>query len=64
MHTTARIALVTRGEITLHIPDVRDAFPQTYAYVLQLDAYKRTIANCDYDRPYANRSHFALTVQA
>jgi hypothetical protein len=51
------------GEITLHIPNVRDAFPVTCAYVLQLDAWKRTIANCDDSRPYWNRSHYALTVQ-
>jgi hypothetical protein len=52
------------GEITLHIPDVRDAFPVTCAYVLQLDAFKRTIADCNYNHPYWNRSHYALTVQA
>ena len=54
----------TGGEITLHIPNVRDAFPVTCAYVLQLDAYKRTIGSCDYSHPYWNRSHYALTVQA
>jgi hypothetical protein len=46
----------------LVIPNVRDAFPDTCAYTLQIDGFKRTIAGCDYNLPYRNRSQFSLTV--
>lgn len=50
------------GLMRLVIPDVRSAFPDTCAYLLQIDAFKRTIADCGYWLPYRNRSHFSLTV--
>ena len=40
----------------------RAAFPDTCAYTLQIDAFKRTIADCGYWLPYRNRSQFSLTV--
>jgi hypothetical protein len=52
----------TGGELRLTIPNVSTAFPKTCAYVLQLDAYKRNIADCGYNKPYRNRSHYSLTV--
>lgn len=52
----------TGGEMRLTIPNVASAFPKTCAYTLQLDAYKRTIADCNYNKPYRNRSHYSLTV--
>ncbi len=52
----------TGGEMRLTIPNVRAAFPHTCAYLLQLDAYKRNIADCGYHKPYRNRSHYSLTV--
>lgn len=52
----------TGGEMRLTIPNVAAAFPKTCAYVLQLDAYKRNIADCGYHKPYRNRSHYSLTV--
>ena len=36
------------GLLRLVIPDVRSAFPDTCAYTLQIDAFKRTIADCGY----------------
>lgn len=50
------------GLLRLVIPDVRSAFPDTCAYTLQIDAFKRTIADCGYWLPYRNRSQFSLTV--
>lgn len=52
----------TGGEMRLTIPNVASAFPKTCAYVLQLDAYKRTVADCNYNHPYRNRSHYSVTV--
>ncbi len=52
----------TGGEMRLTIPNVASAFPKTCAYTLQLDAYKRNIADCNYTKPYRNRSHYSLTV--
>jgi hypothetical protein len=52
----------TGGEMRLTIPNVSTAFPKTCAYTLQLDAYKRNIADCNYSKPYRNRSHYSLTV--
>ena len=52
----------TGGEMRLTIPNVSAAFPKTCAYTLQLDAYKRNIADCNYSKPYRNRSHYSLTV--
>jgi hypothetical protein len=46
----------------LTIPNVASVFPRTCAYVLELDAFKRMIADCRYDQPYRNRSHYSLTV--
>lgn len=52
----------TGGEIRLTIPNVATAFPTTCAYLLQLDGFKRNIADCGYNKPYRNRSHYSLTV--
>jgi hypothetical protein len=52
------------GLMRLTLPDVRQAFPDTCAYILQVDAFKRTIADCNYSLPYRNRSQFSLTVLA
>jgi hypothetical protein len=50
------------GLLRLVIPNAHLAFPDTCAYLLQINAYKRTIADCNYDHPYRNRSEFSLTV--
>jgi hypothetical protein len=52
------------GTIRLHIPNIRDAFPETCCYQLQLRAYKRCIVNCDYDviTGFSNLSEFSLTI--
>jgi hypothetical protein len=51
------------GVITLTIPNLRDAFPETCCYTLQLFAHKRTIVSCD-DSFWGqyNQSDFSLTV--
>lgn len=51
------------GTLTLKIADLRQAFPVSCAYQLELRAYKRTIANCNDHLPYRNRSEFSITVQ-
>jgi hypothetical protein len=50
------------GTLTLTISDLSQAFPAECCYQLELRAYKRTIANCDDNVPYRNRSEFILTV--
>jgi hypothetical protein len=50
------------GSLRLTIPDLRQAFPVNCAYQLELRAYKRTIAGCDYSYPYRNLSEFSFTV--
>jgi hypothetical protein len=51
------------GVITLTIPDLRNAFPETCCYTLQLYAHKRTVVSCD-DSFWGqyNVSDFSLTV--
>jgi hypothetical protein len=51
------------GSITLTIPDLSQAFPQSCCYELELWAYKRTIDDCNDNWPHRNRSHFTFTVQ-
>jgi len=51
------------GVITLTIPNLHDAFPETCCYTLQLFAHKRTIVNCDDGFwGHYNQSDFSLTV--
>ena len=50
------------GTLRLTIANLDEAFPITCAYQLELRAYKRTIANCNDQLPYRNRSEFSLTV--
>ena len=50
------------GLMRLTIPNAHDAFPDTCAYNLQIDAFKRTIGDCHYWKPYRNSSEFSLTV--
>lgn len=51
------------GTLTLRVGNLREAFPVTCAYQLELRAYKRTIDSCNDDVPHRNRSEFSLTVQ-
>ena len=51
------------GTITLTIPDLSQAFPESCCYSLELRAYKRTIDDCDDNWPHRNRSHYTFTVQ-
>jgi hypothetical protein len=50
------------GSIKLHIPNLRDAFPETCCYQLKLSAYKRTIVNCYGGAAHNNTSEYSLTV--
>ncbi|AKJ27547.1 carboxypeptidase-like regulatory domain-containing protein [Caldimonas brevitalea] len=51
------------GGLRLHVPDLRDAFPLTCCYQLELWVYKRTIANCYQGRAHRAFSFYSLTVQ-
>ncbi|HEX2910676.1 MAG TPA: carboxypeptidase-like regulatory domain-containing protein [Chloroflexia bacterium] len=54
------------GTVSLHIPDLRDAFPVSCCYQLELRAYKRTIYSCTDDvtssAAHSNLSEYSLTV--
>jgi hypothetical protein len=50
------------GVITLKIPDLHNAFPETCCYTLQLLAYKRTVVTCYDGFAQYNQSDFSLTV--
>ena len=43
-------------------PDLRDAFPETCCYQIELWAYKRTVVNCDYGYWPRKHSFYSLTV--
>ena len=50
------------GGLRLTIPDLRNAFPETCCYQLELRVYKRTVVNCDHDFTPAKLSFYSLTV--
>lgn len=50
------------GGLRLTIPDLRNAFPETCCYQLELRVYKRTIVNCDYDYTPNKLTYYSLTV--
>jgi hypothetical protein len=51
------------GVVTLTIPNLHNAFPETCCYTLQLFAHKRTIVSCDHSFwGQYNQSDFSLTV--
>ena len=51
------------GTLRLTVPDLRNAFPQTCCYQLELRAYKRTIVNCNHTfLPHSNLSELSFTV--
>lgn len=53
----------TGGVMTLTIPNLRDAFPETCCYQLQLHAHKRTVVSCDHGFwGHANLSELSFTV--
>jgi len=51
------------GTLTLNVADLRQAFPITCAYQLELRAYKRTIDSCNDHLPHRNLSEYSLTIQ-
>jgi hypothetical protein len=50
------------GVVTLTIPDLNQAFPETCCYTLQLFSYKRTVVSCYDGFAQYNQSDFSLTV--
>jgi len=52
----------TGGTVTLTIPDLKEAFPISCCYLLELYAYKRTVVSCNHDYVHYNASHYSLTV--
>jgi hypothetical protein len=50
------------GSLRLHIPNLRNAFPETCCYQLKLRAYKRTIVDCYGGTAHNNTSEYSLTV--
>ena len=49
--------------VTLTIPNLNNAFPETCCYTLQLFAHKRTVVSCDHSFwGQYNQSDFSLTV--
>ncbi len=50
------------GGLRLTIPDLRNAFPETCCYQLELRVYKRTIVSCDYNYTPNKLSFYSLTV--
>ena len=51
------------GTLRLTIPDLRNAFPQTCCYQLELRAYKRTIVNCNHGfHSHRNLSELSFAV--
>lgn len=49
--------------MTLRIANLKQAFPVSCSYQLELRAYKRTIDSCDHDFDHRNLSQFSLTVK-
>jgi len=50
------------GQYTLTIPDATPLFPQSCAYELQLNVYKRNIVDCDGDDYYWEPAYYSFTV--
>lgn len=50
------------GGIRLTIPDLRDAFPETCCYQVELRVYKRTVVSCNHDYHPRKLSFYSLTV--
>jgi hypothetical protein len=50
------------GQYTLSIPDATPLFPESCAYELQLNVYKRNIVNCDEDDYYWEPAYYSFTV--
>jgi hypothetical protein len=50
------------GGLRLIIPDLRDAFPETCCYQIELRVYKRTVVSCNYDYTPWKLSFYSLTV--
>jgi hypothetical protein len=50
------------GGLRLTIPDLRNAFPETCCYQLELRVYKRTIVSCNYNYTPNKLSYYSLTV--
>jgi hypothetical protein len=52
----------TGGQYVLTIPDAQPLFPQSCAYELQLNVYKRNIVDCDGDDYYWEPAYYSFTV--
>jgi hypothetical protein len=50
------------GGLRLNIPDLRNAFPETCCYQLELRVYKRTVVNCDHNYTPNKLSYYSFTV--
>jgi len=50
------------GGLRLTMPDLRNAFPETCCYQLELRVYKRTVVNCDHNYTPSKLSFYSLTV--
>ncbi|MBC8076904.1 MAG: hypothetical protein H7Y32_12570 [Chloroflexales bacterium] len=50
------------GGLRLTVPDLRNAFPETCCYQLELRVYKRSVVSCDHDYTPAKLSYYSLTV--
>ncbi len=50
------------GGLRLTIPDLRNAFPETCCYQIELRVYKRTVVSCDDDYYPRKLSYYSLTV--
>lgn len=50
------------GQYTLTIPNAASLFPQSCAYELQLNVYKRNIVNCDTNDYYQQSAYYSFTV--
>ena len=50
------------GGLRLTVPDLRNAFPVTCCYQLELRVYKRTVVSCDYDYTPNKLTYYSLTV--
>ena len=50
------------GGLRLTIPDLRNAFPETCCYQLELRVYKRTVVSCDHNYTPNRLSFYSLTV--
>ena len=50
------------GGLRLHIPDLRNAFPETCCYQLELRVYTRGVVSCDHNYTPSKLSYYSLTV--